>query len=71
MHLKKGIHATKLNWSDNKHKDILLSLTSDSKSFFYKRSKGDSTSWEKLKGHGKVKLKDIAEITYGPISSTF
>ena len=71
-HVLKGIRATKLNWSNSTKKQVILRLSKDMKYLTYKKERGDQDScWNKLKPGGKQCIEDIADFTYGAVSSTF
>ena len=51
--LKKGINATKLNFSDSRMKDVTLKLSKDGKCLIYAKHDRSKTVLEKIKGAGK------------------
>ena len=70
-HLKVGIKATKLNWSNSLTKDITLQLSNDHQYFQYYKPAESKTFWDKFRGFSKINLAEIAEISYGAVTSTF
>ena len=71
QHLKVGIKATKLNWSNSLTKDITLQLSNDHQYFQYYKPAESKTFWDKVRGFSKINLAEIAEISYGAVTSTF
>ena len=69
--MKEGIQAVKLNWSDDRYKNVILRVSNDNKNLVYDNVNVNKTMWEKIKGSGTLAFNKIAGISYGATTSNF
>ena len=69
--LFKGINAIKVNFSDNKLKQVVVKLSANCKTLLYGKRKVDRTCWDKIRGQTKLPLSEIVEIIYGGNTTAF
>ena len=69
--LKLGIMATKFNYSNKKHRRIIIKISKCLTKLSYQTLDEDASFWQKLKGPTEIKLDDIIGVIYGGSSLTF